>query len=170
MSLADLPAEWNGVRFRNFEQRDFSRLCELDRLCFSEQIAYSPEEIAAALLDPRSFAVVAEDAAANPAAEESLIIGFALASLDRASRGHIITIDIEADHRRRGIGGELMQRCEQRLAALGARRVVLEVAQDNAAAIAFYTSRGYVRQRTLLHYYPDGTDAYSMSKTPVKAK
>jgi ribosomal protein S18 acetylase RimI-like enzyme len=62
-----------------------------------------------------------------------------------------------------------MERCEQRLSALGARRVVLEVAVDNAAAIAFYTARGYARQRSLPHYYPDGTDAYSMSKALLKA-
>ena len=153
-------ANSNGVRFRDYEPGDFPRLCELDRMCFSEQIAYSPEEIAAAIFSPRSFAIVAED----PAAAGPPVIGFALASQDRASRGHIITIDIEAGHRRQGVGGELIGRCEQRLAASGARRVVLEVAVDNAAAIAFYAARGYVRQRTLPHYYPDGTDAYSMSK------
>ena len=157
-------ADSHSVRFRNYEPRDFPHLCELDRMCFSEQIAYSPEEIAAALFDPRSFAIVAVDAAEDPAAPGRPVIGFILASRDRASRGHIITIDIEASHRRKGIGGELIGRCEQRLAALGAGRVVLEVAQDNTAAIAFYTARGYIRQRSLPHYYPDGTDAYSMSK------
>lgn len=162
-SPTGLPTDYKVVRFRNYEPRDFPRLCELDQMCFSEQIAYSPEEIAAALFDPRNFAIVAVDGE-HRAAAGSPVIGFALASQDRASRGHIITIDIQPGHRRKGIGGELIERCEQRLAALGARRVVLEVAQDNAAAIAFYRSRGYVRQRTLPHYYPDGTDAYSMSK------
>jgi ribosomal-protein-alanine N-acetyltransferase len=160
MSLTDPNGATNGVRFRDYEARDFPRLCELDRLCFPLEIAYAPEEIAAALAHPRTFAVVAE----SPTATEDSVIGFVLASRDRASLGHIITIDIHADFRRRGIGERLMEMGEQRLASVGARRVVLEVAIDNEPAIAFYQARGYANRRTLPRYYRDGSDAYLMEK------
>jgi ribosomal-protein-alanine N-acetyltransferase len=129
-------------------------------MCFPEEIAYAPEEIAAALAHPHTFAVVAE----CPAATGHPVIGFVLASKDRAVLGHIITIDIQADFRRQGIGERLMEMGEQCLVGMGASRVVLEVAIDNQPAIAFYQARGYVTRRTLPRYYRDGSDAYLMEK------
>ena len=148
-------ADSSSPRYREYQPSDFDRLCELDRQCFSPEVAYSPEEIAAALADSGTFAFVAES--------QEQVVAFVLVGT-RRHLGHVITIDVHADFRRRGIGDQLMELAEQRLRQRGAPRLILEVAASNAAAIAFYRARGFVLQRLLPRYYRDGSDAYLMDK------
>ncbi len=155
MSSAEPTSVASGVRLRDYQASDFPRLCELDRMCFTPLVAYEPEEIWAALAQPRTFCVVAERA--------DQVIGFILAYSRRAV-GHIITIDIQAEFRRGGIGSRLMEEAERRLATAGAQRVVLEVGVANEPAIRFYQGRGYRTERRLEKYYRDGSDAWLMEK------
>ncbi len=145
------------VRIREYRASDFARICEIDRLCFSDAIAYSPEEVALGLGQPGAFCFVAE--------QEESVVGFVLACVARRQLGHIITIDVLDSFRRRHLGGRLMERAEQRLSEKGVRRVVLEVDLRNDAALRFYEGRGYVAKRRLPHYYADGADAYLMEKS-----
>ena len=147
---------WNGFHFRAYRPADFPRLCELDQVCFSEDVAYAPGEIALALAQPETFAVVAEHG------EE--VVAFVLALQRRRVLGHIITIDVHPNFRRRGIGDRLMELAQQHLREQGATRLILEVGIYNEPAIAFYGGRGFVRQRVLPRYYRDGSDAYLMEK------
>ncbi|HEY7679017.1 MAG TPA: GNAT family N-acetyltransferase, partial [Terriglobia bacterium] len=105
---------------------------------------------------PGTFAVVAE--------QDEEVVAFVLVSRRRRLLGHIITIDVHPEFRRRGIGAHLMEMAEQRLRKEGATRVVLEVATHNQPALAFYGARGFVQQRVLPRYYRDGSDAYLMEK------
>ena len=148
--------EPNGIRFRDFEPADFLRLCELDQICFAPAIAYTPEEIAAALYQPHTFALIAE--------RDAHVVAFVLAGRTRKLVGHVITIDVHPDCRGRGIGTRLMEMAEARLAQQGAQRAVLEVSTGNAVAIAFYRARGYAGERLLRRYYRDGSDAWLMEK------
>ena len=78
--------------------------------------------------------------------------------------GHIITIDVAAKARRTGVGSLLLDAVEDRLDAAGCRIVNLEVAVDNAAAIAFYRRHRYAAGRTISHYYSNGADALVMTR------
>ncbi len=148
------------VRLRDFHTRDFSRICEIDRLCYSEAIAYTPEEMALGLGQPGAFALVAE-------AEEQ-VIAFVLAYQKKRSQGnsvgHIVTIDVVEEFRAWGIGNRLMESVEQRLRQNGARRIILEVETANKLALRFYKRRGYAIKRLLSSYYADGADGYLMEK------
>ncbi len=148
------------VRLRDFHKRDFSRICEIDRLCYSEAIAYTPEEMALGLGQPGAFALVAE-------AEEQ-VIAFVLAYQKKQSPGnsvgHIVTIDVVEEFRARGIGNRLMESAEQRLRQNGAGRIILEVGTENEPALRFYKARGYAIKRLLRNYYADGADGYLMEK------
>jgi len=154
-SKNDPQPDANSACFREYAPRDFARICALDQLCFPSEIAYTPEEIAAALSQPRTICIVSE--------QSDEVIGFILLQY-RRSAGHIITIDLHPDIRRRGIGGRLMELAEQRLVNCDVRRVVLEVAVDNDPAMAFYRGRGYAIVRLLPRYYRNKTDAYLMEK------
>ena len=156
MCSAKLGNELAAVRFRGYEARDFPWLCQLDALCFAPGIAYTPEEIAGALLQFHTFGIVAE--------HDDEVVAFILAGRTRKSVGHIITIDVNPDWRGIGVGAQLMEMAETRLAAQGAERVLLEVSTANETAIAFYRRRGYGRERLIRGYYRDGSDAYRMEK------
>ena len=146
---------------REYRPEDFSSICALDRLCFPEPIAYTPEDIALALIQRGAFAFVAE----VPERTEERVVAFVLAYQKKQLIGHIVTLDVHPDSRRQSIGHHLMERAEERLRERGAARIVLEVNVANDTALRFYEKRGFLRQRLLRHYYPDRSDAYLMEKT-----
>jgi len=76
----------------------------------------------------------------------------------------VITLDVRADRRRHGIGRALLDTAEVWLAAQGVRRVRLETAVDNQAALVFWQQAGYEVKGTLPGYYLDRDDAYRMEK------
>jgi len=144
------------VTLRDYRAEDFETICEIDRQCFPPGIAYSREEIASAIGEPELILIVAE--------EDSKVAGFVMAGPQGGRRGHIITIDVLAPHRKSGLGTRLMLEVHERLRAAGARRVILETAVDNTAAIRFYEKLGYTTLRRLKGYYPKRLDAWQMAK------
>lgn len=68
--------------------------------------------------------------------------GLALARVV-ADEGEVLALGVSAERRRRGIGRTLFAEIEVRCAALGAGRLFLEVAADNAAAKALYGAHGF---------------------------
>ncbi|MBI2817747.1 MAG: GNAT family N-acetyltransferase [Acidobacteria bacterium] len=141
---------------REYKPADFQAICDIDRKCFSEAIAYSPEEMAFGFVQRGAFALVAEHSGS--------IVGFVLAYQKKQPIGHIVTIDILPEFRRAGLGRKFMEIAEEQLKARGATRVILEVSVNNEGAIRFYNALGYATRRWLRSYYPDGTDAWLMEK------
>ncbi len=61
-------------------------------------------------------------------------------TLDEAE---ILTLATHPDLRRRGHARSALRRFEAAVTRLGARKIFLEVAEDNAAALALYLGAGY---------------------------
>jgi len=154
-----------GVEFhlRDYRESDVETLWRIDQECFAEGIAYSLPEMQAYLAQPGAFALVAEASAGGEI--RGFIIGQIIAGR-RASKplGYVITIDVRASARECGLGSKLMKAAEERMRIAGRRKVVLEVAVNNAAAIRFYGRHGYKKTGTHAAYYTDGTDANEMEK------
>jgi len=95
---------------------------------------------------------------------EGRVVGYALAVAERGGRAHVVSIAVTPGYRRRGLGKALMLSLEERFRRLGLGEVVLEVAVSNTAAISLYRGLGYSIVRRIPGYYPDGEDAFLMSK------
>lgn len=152
-----MPADFH---LRPFEPADFPAVCELDTLCFAADIAYPPEEVAWFLGQRGAICYVAEAA--------GLVVAWILGGARRGGAGHIITIDVHPDWRRRGVGDAMMTALERHFLAAGCRTARLEVAVDNTGAQAFYTRRGYLTRKTIRNYYANGSDALLMER-PLNA-
>jgi [ribosomal protein S18]-alanine N-acetyltransferase len=148
------PSE--AFRLRDYSPRDLERLCLLDRRCFPEKIAYPPETMREAIEESGAFGMIAED-------ESGSIAAFIVAGRTSPRVGHIATIDVAPEVRRRGLGRRLMQAAEQRLADLGVRKIRLETATGNAARRLF-EQLGYKRTGKIERYYQDGSNAWVMEK------
>ena len=76
-----------------------------------------------------------------------------------ADEAEVLTLAVRPEARRRGLGGRLVETGVARAAAMGAERVFLEVADDNAAALALYARHGFREVGRRRRYYarPDGT-------------
>lgn len=149
---------------RSFGQDDFDRLWQIDQECFASGISYSRQELRAYMRRRGSFTLVAEDTDPKNAAtgKAGSVLGFIVAH--GGLTGHIITIDVIAPARRRGVGSQLLVAAEDRLRTGGSRAVGLEAAVDNLAAIAFYKRHGYDVVATWPRYYSNGVDALMMKK------
>ena len=140
---------------RDYASPDFDALYALDRICYPRGIAYSKRELRWFLAQRGALCVVAERGGA--------IAGFLIADREGAE-AHIITIDVAPEHRRRGVGTEMLREVERRLAVLGVQQINLETAADNEAGTAFWQRHGYRTIGVLPGYYLGLQDAHAMTK------
>jgi len=151
---------------RPYDKRDFDRLWKIDRLCFEPEIAFSRPELSSYIARRHSFTIVAE-AAPSPggkSGERPFIAGFITTEMARNGIGHIITIDVLAEHRRSGLGTQLLFAAEEQVRKLEGFMVVLEVAVNNAPARAFYERHGYKVVKSLPGYYNRKIDGLFLTK------
>jgi ribosomal-protein-alanine N-acetyltransferase len=144
------------VTLRAYEPHDFSALHRLDQSCFPPGISYSKTALRYFLKLPSADCIVA--------LESTAIVGFILTE-ENPPLAHIITLDVEEAHRRRGIGSTLLAESEKNLALRGVRTVLLETATNNEPAVAFWKSHGYRIEAVLKNYYAGHLDAYEMRKS-----
>ena len=86
-----------------------------------------------------------------------------------AGEAELLTLATDPAHRRRGLARACLARTEAAAAARQAVQMFLEVAHDNAPALALYRAAGYAESGRRAGYYrrPDGSraDAVTMFKT-----
>jgi len=97
--------------------------------------------------------------------EDNKIVGFIFVSANNGSVGHITTVGVAPEHRKRGLARELLNHVEKALQKRDFEAVVLEVRVSNHAAQNLYSKYGYVIIQKLSQYYGNDEDAYLMSKT-----
>jgi len=147
----------DSIGLRPVRRDDVDALLALDRACFRPGIAYSRAELQYFLFHARSVSVLAED--------ENGIAGFAIVKFHFEKGlcvGHIITIDVAEAQRRRGVGRLLMDALLASCHQAEATSLRLEVAVDNAGAIAFYERLGFTETGRIPGYYMGKLDALTM--------
>jgi len=90
-------------------------------------------------------------------------VGYVLASL-RKDAGHILSIAVRKNFRRKGAGMKLMTEIMEILRRRGVRRVDLELRVSNDIALKFYRKLGFQERGLIREYYRDGEDAVKMSR------
>jgi ribosomal-protein-alanine N-acetyltransferase len=78
-------------------------------------------------------------------------------------KGHVVSIAVVPEHRRKGVGKALMTAAIEGMRNYNAKQCYLEVRVTNSAAIELYKRLGFEITRTAHGYYADGEDAYVMS-------
>jgi [ribosomal protein S18]-alanine N-acetyltransferase len=108
------------------------------------QLIASSSTVGAAALDPVS----------------GRLRGFVLSRL-AADEAEILTIAVDAAYQGRGVGRALLSENLRQAANAGAKAIFLEVAKDNAPALALYGRFGFVKVGERAGYYRrgDGTRA-----------
>lgn len=107
-------------------------------------------EIAALIASPGGFGLCVRS--------DGEILGFVLARAI-AGEAEILTLAVDPDRRRRGLARGLMAAATAAAQAAGAEAMFLEVAADNAAAIALYRAGGFTQIGSRPGYYRRGEGA-----------
>ena len=79
------------------------------------------------------------------------IVGSVIAGWD-GWRGAIYRLAVDPEYRRRGLGQSLLRAAEERLTALGGRRVHAIVVEANANAVAFWDATDWEHQAGQLRF------------------
>ncbi len=139
--------------------RDTRALARLDRRSFKPVDTYAWYEFLYLSVWPGLIALKAV------AAER--VVGF-IAADPRQQEGHtiIVTLAVDPEYQRRGIGERLLREVEARTTL---PRFQLMVRKSNLPALHLYRKLNYTIVETWSHYYEDGEDAYVMEKTLTPA-
>ncbi len=98
------------------------------------------------------------------AEENGKVVGY-ISGVARISKiGHIVSIAVDPDYRRRGIGNLLIEALLKKFKNDKMKKVRLEVRVSNKPAINLYVKIGFKIERRIKNYYPDGEDCFVMTK------
>jgi ribosomal-protein-alanine N-acetyltransferase len=142
--------ERSELKIRDAKIEDLCKVYEIERASFDNP--YTPEYFEMFIRFKQGIFLVAEIG--------GTLVGYIVATL-RGRFGHIISVAVVPEKRRRGIGRRLMEEAIGELRRMGALVVRLEVKRGNPA-INFYLSYGFKKFGILPSYYDDGSDAISM--------
>lgn len=123
----------HGLHVEPAEPGDAEDLARLHALGFYR--GWPCEDFSAYLTQRETPAYVATDARRR-------VAGFAMIRL-AGDEAELITVAVDPKWRNRGIGGALLDAVFADLMMTPARRMFLEVAEDNPAAIALYRRKGF---------------------------
>jgi ribosomal-protein-alanine N-acetyltransferase len=140
---------------RRFFISDLDRILQIERQSFPK----SPYDWATFInlhwLYPETFWVYVD---AERDQEENQIGGYIIFSQD----GHMISIAVHPQHRRRGIGKEFL---EKAMKTVRSKKLWAEVRKSNQGALAFYLNMGFQIVGTIPNYYGN-EDALIVEWTP----
>ena len=147
------------IHIRPFQPEDLQRIIYINRTCLPENY---PGLFFMSIYDsfPNTF-IVAE--------ESEKIVGYVMGRVERGfsslkgykltKKGHIVSIAVIDEYRRRGIATQLLEEALQGFREYEASESFLEVRESSTEAIALYKKLGYERKKVLPGYYRDGEDA-----------
>lgn len=146
---------------RQAELGDINDIIKINRLCLPENYSF---DFFYRVLTEFGFACAV-------GVEDNSIAGYLLARIERpfstfiglnSAKGHVISIAVLPEHRRKGLGEKIMRYGMQKLIENNIESIYLEVRVSNVAAIEMYRKLGFYVKREFKHYYRDGESAFVM--------
>jgi ribosomal-protein-alanine acetyltransferase len=130
----------------------------LDQRCFVDGEAYSRETFDYLLTAPESVSYRAVTSG-------GIMVGFVIGLVEPDHTGHVTTVGVAPEHRRRHLANRLMAEVEMGFRRRDVRLVRLEVRSLNTAAQRLYENLGYTVTQRLPKYYSNGGDGLLMLKS-----
>ncbi|MDX6270801.1 MAG: [ribosomal protein S18]-alanine N-acetyltransferase [Acidobacteriota bacterium] len=151
-----LPEERYDIRPLTISQLD--ECWRLDQRCFVDGEAYSRDTFEYLLTSPESVAY----RAVTP---DGLMVGFIVGLVEPQNTGHITTLGVAPEHRRRRIAEQMLNKVEENFRRRHVRTIRLEVRSVNSGAQILYRNLGYTVTQRLPRYYSNGGDGLLMIKS-----
>jgi [ribosomal protein S18]-alanine N-acetyltransferase len=139
---------------------DLNECWLLDLRCFADGEAYERETFRYLLSNPQTIA-------RQIRSDDGRMCAFAIGVVEPDGTGHVTTLGVAPECRRRGLAHLMLLELERSFAARGVPSVKLEVRTDNVSARLLYEKVGYRVVQLMNKYYSNGDDGYLMSKSLV---
>jgi ribosomal-protein-alanine acetyltransferase len=149
-------------RIRSAVLGDFERIVSIEKRCFPEKFAYNRRQLRYLLQNAHSTVLVET--------QNKVIRGFVIVLYrNKTCVAGIETINVDPAYRNQGIGHHLLSAAEDDIRKKGKKKIRLEVATTNQAAITLYKNAGFSTTAVLKNYYlyrhNGSRDAFRMTKT-----
>lgn len=130
------------IIIRKMQTEDLTQVCEIEKDNFS--LPWSEKSF--------SESMEREDTVFLVACEDEEITGY-VGCYCIAGTGEITNVAVKATHRRKGIGGLLLEKLYEEGAVLDVQEFFLEVRESNEAAIGLYSRQGFVKEGIRKNFY-----------------
>jgi ribosomal-protein-alanine N-acetyltransferase len=153
-----VPAPPCVYEVRTLTDRHQKEVMRLNLRCFKNGENYTRHTFAYLLGDPKtlSYRVVAPN---------DEMVGFIFVMIGENGSGHLTTIGVAPEHRRRGLAEKLLTHAEEALRRREINTIMLEVRVTNIAAQKLYRDFGYSTVQRVAKYYNNGEDCFLMVKS-----
>jgi len=139
---------------REFKRPDIKRVLEIEMESFKDPY---PASILIDIYNLGAGFLVAQ--------QDNIVVGYIIFWIRYEDEGHIISIAVDKNYRRKGIGAELVNYAIEIFKKCNVREIKLEVRIGNGEARKFYTKMSFKEKKIFEKYYEDGEDAVIMKRT-----
>ena len=136
---------------RKFRPNDLKRVYEIENMSFNQSYGI---DMFQQLHEMGVGFLVAED--------EGYVVGYVIFWIKYENQGHIISIAVDKNYRRRKAGTQLLVKAISILSLLRLDAIYLEVNENNTEAVEFYKTFNFKIDRVVPGYYEDGDGAIIM--------
>lgn len=139
------------MKVRKFVPTDLKRVYEIESMSFDQTYGINMFQ---QLYDMGVGFLVAE--------KDNYVVGYVMFWIKYEYQGHIISIAVDKNYRREGVGTALLVKAIAILSMLAIDAIYLEVREENEAAVRFYERFNFIRDRVVPGYYENGEGAIIM--------
>jgi ribosomal-protein-alanine N-acetyltransferase len=150
------PAETT-YEIHTLTEKHLKEVMRVNLRCFKKGENYTKHTFSFLLNEPTTLSY-------RVATPKESIVGFIFVMTNQGT-GHITTIGVLPEHRRRRLAQKMIQHAEEALRRREIATVSLEVRVSNIAAQSLYRGLGYAIVQRLNNYYNNGEDAFLMVKS-----
>jgi len=153
-----VPAPPTDYEIHTLTSNRLDEICRLNRRCFKKGENYNKQTLTYLLSEPNtlSYCITTTN-------NEMVAFIFATSNVD--GTGHITTVGVAPEHRRRGLAQKLLVHAEAAMQRRKISVIRLEVRITNVAAQSLYRQFGYATVQRLENYYNNGEDGFLMVKS-----
>ena len=152
-----VPAAPTVYEIHPLTEKHLKEVLRVNLRCFKKGENYTKHTFSFLLNEPTTLSY----RVATPNEE---IVGFIFVMTSQGT-GHLTTIGVAPEHRRRGLAQKMLLHIEDALRNREIATVSLEVRVSNIAAQSLYRDSGYTIVQRLNNYYNNGEDAFLMVKS-----
>jgi ribosomal-protein-alanine acetyltransferase len=138
--------------------KHIDEVCKLNRRCFPQGDSYNRQTFNFLLSEPNGLALCV-------VTTDGEMVAFIVTMVNPDGAGHITTLGVAPEHRRRGLAQKLLAHAEETLKRKEINLIRLEVRVSNIEAQMLYKNLGYASVQRLSHYYVNGDDGFLMVKS-----
>ena len=154
-----IPAPATTYEIRTLTINHLKEVWKLNQRCFKNGENYPRYTLSYLLTEPNtlSYSIVSA---------KGQMVGFVFITVQEGT-GHITTIGVAPEHRRRGLARRMLIFAEDALRKRDIRTLCLEVRIGNVTAQNLYRELNYAVMQRLTNYYTNGEDGFLMVKPLV---